>query len=84
MLSNEDIKFFNRQDIKDAIALEKLDYVYEEYSSAHRLTEILKGLGIDALNYLTILPEVCSLPTNIPSNPSLLSFTFIIVLSSPI
>lgn len=57
MLNNEDIKFFDRQDIKDAIALEKLDYVYEEYSSAHRLTEILKGLGIDALDYLTILPE---------------------------
>ena len=57
MLNNEDIKFFDRQDIKAAIAIEKLDYVYNEYSSAHRLTEILKGLGIDALDYLTILPE---------------------------
>lgn len=57
MLDNEDIKFFDRQDIKDAIALEQLDYVYSQYSSAHRLTEILKWLGINALDYLTILPE---------------------------
>ena len=43
MLDNADIKFFDRQDIKDAIALEQLDYVYSQYSSAHRLTEILNG-----------------------------------------